>query len=410
MEHNTNTTRDSLRNSILTTIQKENIILLEWATGVGKSLAAITIQEKINGNTLILVSELTHISNWKTEFIKHNKENLLNNTTFLCYSSLHKIINKSFDLIICDEAHHISEKRLENLQTLNFKKLILLTATITNEKLIELQNLGKITVNSFALDKAIKSTILPPPTIYLIPLKLDNYNKNEFIVETWGKKNLRQKYICKNENDAWTFRKNRLQYKDVELNIPATEQECYDYFCKQADYYYDLFIKTADDHCNQNWLYNCLQRKLLLGKLKTKYAKELLITLKDKRLICFCSSIKQSELLSKTGIINSRQQHNQKLIDDFNNQHLDKLFVVGMLQEGVNLTNIDCSIVIQLDNNNRSFIQKLGRSLRSTKPVQYVLYFKDTVDEKFLKNITNNIEEDYLEIISLDELEKLNNN
>ena len=70
-----------------------------------------------------------------------------------------------------------------------------------------------------------------------------------------------------------------------------------------------------------------------------------------------------------------------------------------MLQEGVNLTDIEVGVIIQLDGEERSFIQRFGRTLRSDSPVQYIIYYKGTRDEEYLNNALENIDKKYIKEI-----------
>ena len=77
-----------------------------------------------------------------------------------------------------------------------------------------------------------------------------------------------------------------------------------------------------------------------------------------------------------------------------------------MLQEGQNLTDIEAGIIVQLDGQERAFVQKFGRSLRATDPVQFIFYYKDTKDTKYLENVLKGIDEKYItEVDNLIDLE-----
>ena len=67
-----------------------------------------------------------------------------------------------------------------------------------------------------------------------------------------------------------------------------------------------------------------------------------------------------------------------------------------MLQEGQNLTNIQAGIIVQLDGEERGFIQKFGRSLRATDPIQYILYYRGTRDEEYLQKALEGIDKEYI--------------
>ena len=88
------------------------------------------------------------------------------------------------------------------------------------------------------------------------------------------------------------------------------------------------------------------------------------------------------------------------VIANFNDKKINSLFAVGMANEGMNLNDIQIGIIIQLDGNERSFIQKYGRAMRADNPVQYIFYYKDTQDEIYLKNALENIDSKF--IVNLD--------
>jgi glutathione synthase len=77
-------------------------------------------------------------------------------------------------------------------------------------------------------------------------------------------------------------------------------------------------------------------------------------------------------------------------------KEINSLFVVGMLQEGQNLNDIEKGIIIQLDGKLRSFIQKSGRVLRAEHPEIFIIYVKGTQDETYLKNALEGLNPDYI--------------
>ena len=92
------------------------------------------------------------------------------------------------------------------------------------------------------------------------------------------------------------------------------------------------------------------------------------------------------------------------LISNFNEGISNKLFATGMLKEGMNLNNIEVGVIIQLDNNLRSFSQQLGRSLRAILPKQYILYVKDTQDANYVTTALENFNMDYVKFVELKDL------
>ena len=78
-----------------------------------------------------------------------------------------------------------------------------------------------------------------------------------------------------------------------------------------------------------------------------------------------------------------------------------------MITEGMNLTDIQVGIIVQLDGKERLFIQKFGRSMRAEDPVSFIFYYKDTQDENYLKNALENIDSKYVQHISINQLKTI---
>ena len=149
------------------------------------------------------------------------------------------------------------------------------------------------------------------------------------------------------------------------------------------------------------WLQYGSKRKIFLGAEKTTVVSNLIKQLKDKRFICFCTNINQAELLGKDNAVHSKKKNNLEIIQKFNDKEINNIFAVGMLQEGINLKDIEAGIIVQLDGEERAFIQKFGRTLRADSPEQYIIYFRATRDEEYLNNALENIDKKYIKEIQL---------
>lgn len=72
-----------------------------------------------------------------------------------------------------------------------------------------------------------------------------------------------------------------------------------------------------------------------------------------------------------------------------------------MLQEGQNLKDIECGIIVQLDGKEGPFIQKFGRTLRSEHPVQYIICIKGTQDNVYLERVIKNLDPNHVKYIEV---------
>lgn len=394
--------RNVIQKKAVQLIDQSNVVALKWATGAGKSKAALMMVDYISKKKitdhkleiLICVAENAHKQNWTDEIHKHGFTKLFN-FTIECYASLKKYKYSSWDVIIFDEAHHLGTSlRLDIIDYIIARYTILLSATISDNKICDISDkFGTVAVDIVTLEDVIEWDILPEPEVILIPMELDNTTCDCTIVESWGSAKKRVRYECEFK-DRWTYCAHRDKYPDAELTIKCTQHQKYMYLCSRVDYWRTRYIRRREEFAKNKWMLCGSERKRFIGDLKTSIAMHLVSSIKQ-RFICFCSSIGQANLIGgnnevlhhklNKGIICNR-------INKFNTGELNRLFAVGMLQEGQNLRNIEAGVIIQLDGKEGKFIQKLGRTLRSKeKPKVYILYYKNTVDTTYLQHVYNSV-------------------
>lgn len=383
-------------------------ILLQWATGVGKSKAAIEIirdfgeENKYFPTVLLIVAETAHKDNWYKEFEKWDALDIWQDVIVDCYASLknHRNAN-NYDILVLDEGHHSgSEIRLDILRTIQTKQVIVLSATLKQDILEALEDIfGSFKTFNINLTNAIEQNLLPVPKIFLYELQLDNRKLNQTIVIERGKEGKKITIKCPFAK-RWEYLKNKAVYPNLKLIISCTELEKYTHLSEQFEYYKKLYLNTRQEHLKNKWLRIGSERKRFLGEIKSKYVIHLLPQLRNKRYICFCASIEQAELLGGDSAIHSKNKDAQQIIRSFNDRKISNLFAVGMLQEGQNLVGIDAGIIVQLDGQERVFIQKFGRTLRSDSPEQHIFYYGNTRDEEYLNNALEDINPEYVQVIN----------
>ena len=394
-------TKDNVQDEAVEISKKTDKILLKHGTGLGKSLSFIKIQEYHKPKSVyIIVSEKNHIQNWIEEYKKHGKEELLKVVKFFCYASLHKYIDTEVDMVCLDEGHHVtSEARLDALSTIKAKQIILLSATITNKQIELIEEItGEFYKYTVSLKRAIEEDIIPTPIIHLIPLVFSN-EKTEIIEFTRGKKNSRIKIYCE-YNNRFKYIKNKKLYPDIDLIIQCSQFQKNSYYDDLTNYYKRQFFISRSIIFKNKWLQIGMERKRYLVSIKTPLIQILLDKIKDKRFICFCGSVLQArELSNSINLLCSEEHNNDETIKQFNSGEINNLFVVKMLQEGVNLSNIEIGIIAQLDGDVGPFIQKSGRIMRSTHPEIFIFYYKNSRDEEYMDDVLNEINSEYINII-----------
>lgn len=383
------------------------LLILQWATGCGKSKAAIDIiKDLATHNVLLAVAEIAHRENWNKEFLKWGLP-LDTGIVIETYASLKNHKGEKYDLIILDEAHHAgSDLRMEILEEIETEKVLALSATLPSDMWFKLGQLYGRRMSSFkvSLQEAIDWGILPEPKLYLIPMTLDNTHLTQIIVEEWGTKAKRRTVKC-SISERWTYMKDKATYPHMRLEIECTELQKYIHLSDKIEFWKKQFFRTRNEGVKNKWLQFGSERKRYLGSLKDQKAQEVLDLIKDKRYICFCSSIEQAERLGGDNSIHSKKKGSLNTIEDFNSKEIDNLFAIGMIQEGQNLVDIEVGVIIQLDGQERAFVQKSGRAMRADEPLLFILYYKDTRDEEYLQKALEDINPDYItEVTDLSEI------
>ena len=365
--------RTLIQNEAFKKLFKYNNLLLRWGTGLGKTRVAVLAcdyiyDRELDERILLLVAERAHKENWKKEFVKFLGEErareVLSIVTIECYASMKKYVNTKWALLITDEVHHLqSEKRRAILETMEADYVLALSATPGKAAYDALSwTFGRFEIDEVSMQDAIDSEYLPEPKIVCIPLELERFERTETISMKMSNRTSAVRYEL--WSDRWKFLKNKKAYAKYEIIFRCTPKEKYEYINEQFEYWKRQYFRNQGNERLKNmWLQWGSKRKRFLGELKTEDALKLIDKLRkeDKRFICFCSSIEQAKVLGGEGAVHSQNSNSSSVIQSFNDRKIDEIFAVGMLVEGVTLTDIEAGIIVQLDGNERQFVQKSGR-------------------------------------------------
>lgn len=404
-------TREDIQKEALETAVASDNMLLEWCTGLGKSRAAIRIAEqwlgKGFGEVMLFVGEEAHKRNWEREIAKWGEG--MEHIAIECYASIRKYEGRRFDVLILDEVHHAgTEIRKGYLEKIGFSHLVALSATVDPEMRNYLVSLceGRLAVSRFPLSRAIEEGIMPQPSVYAVPLSLHEDGSMVKVTATRGLKRYRRKESCRYK-DRYKYLKDTVRYAHLELEMLCTMEEANEWYDQETAHRQTMFFRSRTEYDKNKWLLAGSERKRFLGSAKTPYARRVLDAMGDRKLVCFCSSISQVEDLGGSHAIHSRRKDNASTIASFNEGRTRRLFAVGMATEGMNLDGIEAGLIVQLDNSERQFIQKMGRTMRAEKPVQVLLYWEGTRDEDFLGKAMEQLGEGYVRKVSMEELERI---
>ena len=358
-------TREEIHDLALSKVDRTKYMILELITGFGKSKLAIDlinhICDRVFNNyecpttILILVAKTVHKQTWKDEIEKWGgiKSDYI---TIECYESLHKYKNAYFDIVVCDEVQHLSEARIDVLETIHINESFIgLSATIKRDMRNYFIHSHKAEVIKCGLKEAVEDEVLPEPTVYLLPLTLDNS-------------------ICK------------YRIKKFGKEVITTQKGYYDSISSLIEWYKNKYFNSRNERVKNLWLSTAGKRLKWCAEQKEALVLSLLDKFRNYKTLTFCSSIEQSEKLGKYNIT-SKNKNSAEYLNMFNNNKIKHITACSILNEGVNLTNCKIGIFCNLNSSEIVVKQRVGRILRHKSPIIIIPYFKDTREEELVQKM-----------------------
>ena len=373
-----NENKDKLQKEALEACETDGNILLTMATGTGKSRIAIEYAKKHNLQSIALLvpTENLRDNNWQEEFYKWDANDLWDNHTVrLCYASGSKMKGNEFDLVIMDEAHNITELSHEFFEDNICKKVIALTATspVKFNKVDIFRKLNFRRIFSVNLNEAISLGVVSPYKITVVYTQL---------------------------NDT-------LRYIDAGSKskpFKTTEKKMYDWVTRQID----ALEEEVDLSFKKRSLIDTYRRKRmhLINSLRSKEHAARVILEKlpeeDKYLI-FAGSIQQAESLCEYRYHSKTDSSHLQM---FQRGEINRLSCVEALNEGINIPEVDGSVMVQIRSSDIKLVQRIGRNIRFREGHEaniYIIVCKDTQDEVWFNKASENLDADRIEYKSIKE-------
>ena len=371
--------RDLVNKSILELSDKYSNILCELPTGFGKTKQALDILKrhikKLNQDILIVIPRNVLIESWKQEFKKWGMEKYLLSVTFTTYVSLPKHEGK-WDMVIFDECHHLSERCREALTNFDIKRAILLSATVKRDMKDELNEVFDNLISyKIKMKEAIDNEVLPDPRVFLLPLTLDAKFPTESI---WKNPKGKEPVV----EVPWATRWSAIKQKVYKVRIYCSEYHYHQDLCSQIEWHKNRYMRTRNEAIKAKWLKLAGDRLKWLSDKKMNTMKVLKEHFKNERVLLFCNSIEQTEVLGNC--INSKFKSSLTTLEDFNKGKINQISAVNMLNEGCNLVNCRIGIYGNLNSSEIIVKQRLGRILRHKDPIIIIPYYKDTREEELV--------------------------
>lgn len=371
-------TREEVNSLALSKIDKAKYLILELITGMGKTKVAIDLinhicdrvfrNDECPTTILILVAKTVHKQTWKEEIERWGgiKSDYI---TIECYESLKNYENSYFDVVVADEMQHLSEARIDVLETIHINESFIgLSATIKRDMRDYFIYNHKAEVIKCGLKEAVEDEVLPEPTVYLLPLTLDTTNYT-YKVKKFGR------------------------------DIITTQKDCYDSISSLIEWYKNKYFNSRNERIKNLWLSTAGKRLKWCAEQKEALVLSLLDKFRNYKTLTFCSSIEQSERLSKYNIT-SKNKASVRNLEMFNLNKIKHITACNILNEGVNLTNCRIGIFCNLNSSEIVVKQRVGRILRHKSPIIIIPYFKDTREEELVQKMIEEYSEESIVTIN----------
>lgn len=320
--------------------------ILNLCPRFGKIYTAINILEKMpkSANILIAYPDLKIKAAWESDFDTRGYGNL--HITYTTHLSLKKYVEESYDLVIIDEIHLLSEAQIDVCKSIK-GRILGLTGTLstTTESTLD-QELNLPVLATYSIDQAIQEGVIVDYQITVVHVPLDNSVK----IDYKGKMKTE-----KQQFDAYGWVINKMM---------ATNRDT-------------MFLRLARMRIIQSSLAKLNKTKQLLQKHA------------DERILVFCGITKIADRL---GIPSYHSKSTEKdIFNDFAEGKGNHLAVVKIGNTGVTYKPLNRVIINYFDSNGENLAQKINRCMAmeynnpDKKAQIYIICSTEEVEIKWLK-------------------------
>ncbi len=322
--------------------------ILNLCPRFGKIFTTINIMNKIKPRYVLIAYPDNKIKeSWQKDFETRNYTDSL--ITYTTHLSLHKHQHETFDLVVIDEIHLLSEAQIEATKAVIINNDVVLGLTGTLSKRTEetlADELDMLVIAHYPIETAIKEGVIVDYEITVVKVPLDNIVVNDYK----GKKRTEKKQF---DSYAWVIDSLERQGKNT------------------------MFLRLA-------------RMRIIQSSIAKLHAtKKILNAHKDERILVFCGTTKIADSL---GIAS----HHSKSKDDetftgFAEGEGNHMAVVKIGNTGVTYKPLNRVIINYFDSNGENLAQKINRCMAmeydtpDKKAHIYIISSDEDVELKWLK-------------------------
>jgi superfamily II DNA or RNA helicase len=294
--------------------------ILNLCPRFGKIRTSIKILQKIKPESILIAYPDNKIKeSWQTDFNDLGFDDSI--VTYTTHLSLKKYAELSFDVVIIDEIHLLSEAQIEvckDLFDVN-GQILGLTGTLSSwtERKLE-EELDLHVIAHYPIEKAIEEGVIVDYEIHVIRVPLDNTVYNDYK----GKLKTEKKHY---DGISWVI--NKLQNSGTDT----------------------MFLRLARMRLIQSSLAKSIATKALLAAHK------------NERVLVFCGTTAVADNLGIPSYHNKSKE--KEIFEDFAEGKGNHLAVVKIGNTGVTYKPLDKVIINYFDSNAENLAQKINRCM-----------------------------------------------
>lgn len=362
--------RETIQQEALNEALKIRRCGLAISMGVGKTLIGLKYVDHLQGQNmrklrvLVVAPKLSIFDSWKNDAVKFDIN--IDGIEFTTYLSLNKHNPEEYDVLILDECHSLLNSHRDFLSQYT-GRILGLTGTPPRWRQSEkgeMVNTYCPIVYKYITDDAVADDILNDYRIIVHNIELDT------------KKNI--KVELKNSS-FWTSEAESYYYWTNRVNEASTPK------AKQISSV--LRMKQMQEY-----------------KSKERFA-DLLFKLISDKCILFANTQDQADRLCINSY-HSKNPDSDLNLEGFSRGVITKLSCVLQLNEGVNIPGLKAGIIMHAYGNERKASQRIGRLLRlnpTETSTVHILCYKNTIDEKWVKDALKDFDQSKISYINKDE-------
>lgn len=364
-------------------LQNQDHSVLEFPTGVGKTFTAMMLYQRLSNefdlNTVHVVVPTNYLKNkWQKEL--HDYGVYQGEVyTMTAYAKM-RYSYRDADLLIVDEVHNCAGDEARVLPSILESPAgfaLGLSATLDTHQKSFLQEKGWTVADHMDLGEAVTSGYVPDYQVYNLRLRLTKDEQKQY-----DKADARYHHIMQFFSYDFDRMKNCLRSWDAcENYLSALGPQGEEITTEQVYGYATQVMKAI--RSRKDIIHGAQQKARAISRINDLHNEKGIVFGQTNAFANELEDYMDDVIAYHSG--HSTYQRKKRFEKFMEDRKVNFLATSRIFNEGVDLPELNLSVIASYNSNHRELVQRIGRLLRGTSPVIYVLYMWGTQEEKWLK-------------------------